>query len=177
MDLPSLDNSPIVIRESRWKAAGLGLLSVFLVWGSFLAIRGAPSHVAGYVGIVLFGAGGLISGWQLVRPSTLTLDARGFTVDQLWRSWRVRWEQSSNFHIQHGGRGFTRYVAFDYVPDKLAWGGLNRWGQLPPYWTLSPPDLCLLMKRCKDRWGDGQTPAPSRPTASEAPQPREPTVT
>jgi hypothetical protein len=162
MELPQ---PPIVIRESRWEAAALALVSAFLIWGCALSIAG-PKPAWGYVGVLLFGAGGLIAAAQLVRPSTLTLDPSGFRVDQLWRSWHVRWEQASNFHIGYQSRGFTRYVTYDYAPDRPAWGGLNRWGQLPPYWRMSPPELVELMTQCKARWG-GAVPTPARePTVS-----------
>jgi hypothetical protein len=185
---------PIVIRESRWKAALLVLTSVLLVGGMILAISNPTSSSSqtafGYFGIVFFGLGFLISLAQVIRPTTLTLDAHGFEVAQLFRTWRVRWEQASNFQIGYQSRGFTRYIAFDYVPDRLAWGGLNRSGRLPSYWTMSPPKLLDLMKQCKSRWGPGapaseplsfgaddpapRMPGPSKPPAAPT---REPTVT
>ncbi len=178
MDIPQ---PPIVIRESRWKAAMLVIAAVFLVLGALIASRSPkPSTAAiGYFGMVFFGAGGLISTVQVFRPSTLTLGPHGFTVDQLFRSWTVRWDQASNFSIGSSGRGFTRYVTYDYKPDRLAWGGLNRWGQLPLNWTMSPPKLAELMEQCKDRWDNGKSPTReptvAQPLRPEAPR-REPTV-
>ena len=114
------------------------------------------------------------------RRPLAALDEAGFSVDSTFRNWRVRWDQASNFHITTTGRGFTRRVSYDYKPDRLAWGGFNRWGQLPPYWTMSPPKLVELMAACKDRWGAGASPGPE-PTAPQpfrpAPPRREPTVT
>lgn len=122
MDLPS---PPIVIRESRWKA-GAQLAGVAFFGGAFLLGHPRFPDSGSFFVVAIIGGLGLWTLAQLIRPSTLVLDEGGFQVDQFWRSWRVRWSQVSNFRIVQRSRSITRYIAYDYVPDRLSWNEAPR---------------------------------------------------
>ena len=182
---------PIVVRESRWKTAGLAFGASLFVWILVLPDGNSTAHDGTrYFVLLAIGLVDLFFIAQVFRPATLTLDPNGFKVDTLFRNWSVPWERASNFRIANRSRSFTRYIAYDHKPDAFGSAGYGRWGELPSYWTLSPPRLLELMNQCKASWGpDGpqakplsfgaDEPAASRPSPPEPPPPpvREPTVT
>jgi len=175
-----LSAPPIVIRESRWKAGAIFSLLAFFAWLFAISAKARPDQAIGYVAGIVCGCVCLVFLAQFIRPATVTLDATGFRVDQLWSSRLVRWDEASNFRLGYSSRGVVRFIRYDYRPDRLSGIAPSRWARLPPYWTISPPKLLALMTEYKARWDTGTSPSrePSvAQPAQAAPSRREPTVT
>jgi hypothetical protein len=93
----------------------------------------------------LFGLGGVVQAWILVRPQRLTLDAEGFTLSGgLMRSGSVKtipWRDVEEFFVWRSGRG-NKMIALNFQPDASERTGFARFsrafgadGALPSEWS------------------------------------------
>ncbi len=146
-----------VILESRWK-----LLLLFAGCAGFVAAgiwmlnnhpeevhRGLTGYEAGWLSIVFFGVGALVSAVQLVRPSRLILFDQGFRIERfLFRPKTVAWSRVGSFEIQRSRS--AKWVAYTLnnagaLEDVASSSGAS--GTVGRLWEMSPEALMDLLNQ------------------------------
>ena len=153
---------PQVIRESRVKMGGyLAIALAFVALFLWMALGSTSQRdvLTGWIGIALFGTGGGLFGWMLVRPQVLRLDAQGFVLDGglVRKPKRIAWADIDRFFVYRAPRG-GKLIGYNYLPGRAPPSrlvGLNRAfgaeGGLPRNWTLSPEALVTLLNDYRAR--------------------------
>ena len=164
MQTPSLDQSPILIVQSR---LGLGLLFaadvalvVLLVWLlSSGALSGASTGSAGFI-TGIFGLIGLALGVVLLRPAKLEIARDGVTYHGLFGSLRRPWSDFSGFNLLlvREGRATSFRIAYTLDPALLRPSLPGRPQGAPDgtwtgAWTLKAQAVVDLLNAGLERWG------------------------
>lgn len=156
----SLDEPPIVIRGSRWKAALLTFgAALFVVIGSRMVRDpdgAARDQMFGWAGILFFGFCAVAGAWQVFRPTQLEISPRGLSITTPFRP-KVypRWADIGPFRVwSHRG---AKMVVFDAVSEggllesvNSDLSGSNQ--ALGGAWAIAPEDLARLLNEAKARW-------------------------
>ena len=149
----SLERPPIVVRIHRGKVL-LHLVVLGLLGGLMSPLARADWTSNGFVwmGVVIFGALGAASAWELIWPGRLIIDEDGFELRDLW--WRRRWSWREARGFYPAENRFHSFVGFDTVrppwgrrPRRRSWvDGINQ------DWELSPTALASLLNQARARW-------------------------
>jgi hypothetical protein len=154
-----LDGGPVVVRKSRIKSVQMILVSVgfcgLLAWDAQTSPT-TPWYI--WPGIVLFGLGGLMFAWQLVRPEQLIISQAGLEWRSLSKTMTYRWDQLSEFSV-FSIRG-AKMIGFS-TPAQSAparWLGqfnaemIGHSAALPGLWEMKPEALADLLNAARTRW-------------------------
>ena len=166
--LATLDREPIVIPGSRGKAVMLLVACVgFVMLGLVAIVKGEDDVLSmGLPAALIFGLGGSIAILQIVRPPVMTLTMDGVSVQTIFKTWSVRWDQVEEFFVykarnvnQAAGyaMGTTEMAAFNWTAPVAAGkhgllsGKKAADGGFGPGWTVSAADLVSLLNAAKTR--------------------------
>jgi hypothetical protein len=141
---------PVTLRSSRKKAV-LGLIGCV----AFVAIALSMDHsLFGYLGLALFGLGGIVFMIHLLPNSSyLRLTRDGFTICSSFRCKTIRWRHVARFGV---GRIYTRkVVGWDPAheiskPGKVTKALSGFVSALPETYGLRAEELAELMNRLRD---------------------------
>lgn len=147
--------TPVVLRPSPWKWAGVGAICLVLALGGALLAR--QGRWIGWVSLLFFGVGLLVSVVAAMpTASYLRLDPEGFTICSLYRAHKVRWTDVTGFGV---GRIFlNKMVMFNFEPTYQRTPGLRSLNAgivgyeagLPDNYGLSHEELADLMNNYRD---------------------------
>jgi membrane associated rhomboid family serine protease len=153
---------PLVLRPSRRRWVGLLVLSITLTAVCGLAFLNEPNVVMA-VGILLFGAGIVISVLQLLPGSaSLRIAPDGLTARGPIRSGGWSWNEIEHFSVYDVDQyGTTKQVGFDLrdlTPDRQ--GVLKTIGRgmsgvdaaLPDTYGMRAEDLATLLEEARERY-------------------------
>jgi hypothetical protein len=169
----SLDDGPIVLRQSRLKLAGFFLLTAsFAVYGGFSAAKRYAEDSPRWVllmafATIVFGVFSLLFACNAAKPGKLVLGPKGFTFHGLITVWSVAWSDVVKFEVivrTRSGVETRRTVGWTYragyepkkvgkesappIPSKANLA-------LPPLWPLAAEDLRDLLEQARARWSVG----------------------
>jgi Bacterial PH domain len=159
----SLDDPPIVIRSSQWKATVFLLISLGFVAIAVLILQDPKeSHWPAWLGIALFGLGIPVFGLRLVRPDRLTLTPDGITWRSPLRTTHWTWNDVQSFRpYVPAPTTVARHVGFDFTETyrgrdvglrgtAKALTGVE--GSLGSGWEMGPAELCDLLNNAQRKW-------------------------
>ena len=147
----------IIIRQARWKAALLFMVSMLFAIGGGLMTGDTQARLPGWLGLAFFGLCAAVGAVQLVWPGRLTLSPEGMTLETMGRRREWTWDQVDGFRTWSINR--TTLVTFD---DLKASPGLMQdlnagldagAASLPGQWRISPQALVELLHTAKAQWG------------------------
>ena len=152
----------LVLVEPRGRKFRFLLLGLVMVAASVLVVA-TDGSAAGWLGLVFFGLCTVAIGLNLVLPSRLELNTRGFRFIGMGRRSSVfDWRLSRHFRAWSPARG-TTMIAFDYDGDARRYRGLlarlNRAltsgnVALPTTYGLTPSELVHLLSDWQRRYGE-----------------------
>jgi hypothetical protein len=148
---------PLALQRSR--AKWIGLLLIFIAFTAGGVWMVASGDWRGWLGLVFFGLGILISVLNLLPgASALTLDKNGFKASSMFRGHETAWRDASGFtEFKLGPLGAATMVVYDDAKAKgRAVAGANvalsgRNSGLPDTYGLSAAELVTLMTRWRER--------------------------
>jgi hypothetical protein len=161
----NLDNPPVVVRTSRWKALWGLLGSIFFV-GAAIAILRDPAKQShfwiAYAGAAFFGLGIPIFIALLLRPHTLEIGPSGLVWRNLFRTESFRWRDVRDFRpYRPSAKVITPAIGFDFADDYKPQQRRFRWvvrqctgvaGSLGSGWELNAAELANLLNAARARW-------------------------
>jgi membrane associated rhomboid family serine protease len=162
----------IVLYPRRWRWAILLAITAALFAGSVLMFVGMP-HVLPAAGILLFGAGTVLSVIQFVpRWSHLRIAPDGLVLRNSARTTRLAWndiEQFSTYEVYHqyGSVTMVGYDRRDLTPGRqsffqtLTRGMTGVDGSLPDSYGMRHEQLADLLNEARDRYATEHGPSPS----------------
>jgi hypothetical protein len=159
----SLDDPPIMIRSSRWKAALFLLIATgFVAISIWMLSDPKANRWMAWLGIIFFGFGIPVFGLRVIRPDVLMLAPDGITWRSVFRTARWRWTELQNFHPYSPTGGASKHVGFELTNStqgrdgglrgaaRALTGGVE--GSLGDGWELSASELADLLNRARARW-------------------------
>ena len=160
----SLDDPPIVIRSSRWKAALFLLIAAgFVAIGIWMLTDPKASHWMAWLGIAFFGLGIPIFGLRVIRPDRLTLAPDGIIWRSVLRTSRWQWTDLHGFRPYSPTGGASQHVGFELTNSHQRRDGGIRGaakaltgveGSFGDGWELSAAELADLLNRARTRWAE-----------------------
>jgi len=178
----SLEQPPIVIRASRWKATLVAVVCTGFVLLGVMMLLGRPNEPWQALFVVaVFGLGLIIAAASFIWPARLEVSKAGIDLRVLFRRRRWSWAEIGNFRTIAIDR--TRMVAFDLRPEAgraSVMGRLSRSmavvdGGLPTGWPMPAEALADLLNEARARWlSSGATFPAKAPPSSRRPTPRDP---
>jgi len=149
-------NDIIILRPSRWKWLGIGLLSLaFVVAGVFLISVGKP---VGWLSVIFFGFGCVVSILYLLpNASYLRITPEGFTICTMYKQDTFNWADVTEFGV---GRVVNKMVMFNFEPSYQRSTRLRNVNAkltgfeagLPDSYGLSHEALAGLLNQYKAAW-------------------------
>jgi hypothetical protein len=178
----SLEQPPILIRASRWKAALVIVVSAgFMAIGVMMLVDWRPEPAwHSQVVLAVFGFGLIIGLGSVLWPSSLEISPAGLALRVLFRRRRWRWNEIGNFRVIRIER--TGMVGFDVADGQGGASRLKRLnsylvgvdGALPAGWPVPAESLATLLNEARARWLPVSAMAPTAPPASRTPRRRDP---
>ena len=147
----SLDNPPIVIRQSRLKIGLMALLSAVLASFLYLLfhaglLKGSPYPAEGLIAV--FSLGVPFLAWLFLNPETMIVGPSGI----VWSGWRktirYRWDDLDNFFVWYGPYLYNR-VGVTFSKSYL---GFLKEGTLGQFWELRPAKMVEILNQAKKKW-------------------------
>lgn len=139
--------------RKRW----LGVAAICLVFSAIGIGMIADDRPIGWVLLIVFGLGLPVCAWQLVRPSTLVVDATGVTLHHMTRVHRWEFADVGAFTIWRNParRSRQRLVTFEHGPT--ADGAVSRMSRalgagdatLPDTYGMSVEALADVLNRAR----------------------------
>jgi hypothetical protein len=147
---------PVTLHPSRKKWLLIFATSaVFAAGGAWMIERGEPM---GWYVLIFFGLGALVAAAALLPGAGgLTLDREGFAITNLFRRYRVRWQDAAGFVAARIPPARQKMVMYDDATQRgKSLAQLNvaiagRGAGLPDTYGLSADDLAQLMAQWRDR--------------------------
>lgn len=111
-----------------------------------------------WLGVGFFTFGAIISGIMMLHgAASLTLDAQGFAMTNLYRGNRWQWQDAAGFEAETLPRSWQKFVAFDNAKmQNSTWARINHAlfskhnAALGDTYGLSAVDLAKLMTQWRD---------------------------
>ncbi|TDK24952.1 hypothetical protein E2F46_07170 [Luteimonas aestuarii] len=151
------DADALHLKPSRWRLLLLLAGSLGFVALGVLLVREGEAWVA-WSCIVFFGLCALVAIVSLLPGAGgLWLDAQGFKVRSLYRTWSVRWQDVAGFHPARIGP--NRMVCWDYAPGYRPQQRIRRFSRgvagaeaaLPESYGMQVDALAVLLERWRLR--------------------------
>jgi hypothetical protein len=145
----------VLVRSRRKWLLVLGGCLAFVAIGLWVRHDDPPW---GWLGVGFFGVGALIAALVLLPGAGgLQLDSDGFEITNLFRSYRCRWTEVSEFEVVRVPPSLQKMVASDHArAEDWAVARVNRslvgrTGGLPDNYGLSHEDLAAIMNAWRTR--------------------------
>ena len=151
------DNQPdkLSLKPSRLKWAATLLICVGFVAAAIFVIPRDDDPTMGWITIVFFGIGALVSIPGLMGIGGLDLDPEGFTINHWGRKSRRTWRECSEFSIisMRGGPfvGFSSKTDEANPASAISRSMVGETGMLPEKYGMKARDLAALMNRFRAR--------------------------
>jgi hypothetical protein len=155
----------LIFRGSRKK--GIWLALGCLVFVAMAVPVGLSGDWVGWAGMAFFGLGVLVGSLQatLANRIILTLDQKGFEMDQTGRRHRTSWREVESFELGRMSR--SKVIVVRYAPSyrryrktRAVIGWLTRLregqaieGSIPDQYTETPEAICAALNAWKQRYG------------------------
>lgn len=153
---------PVTLTPSRLKLLGalalcVGVVVAFIALIVAERLYNTQEFIKAYLGIALFAGLAVYAALRLLPGAvTLTLDAGGFEIRNLWRRTRTRWQDVSDFRpredddIEAGKMvGAVEVLTARLGPKRTRLMKVT--GVLPDNYRLSKDDLVWLMEQWRAR--------------------------
>jgi hypothetical protein len=173
------ERTTLLLRPSRRKFGLLVLAAGVLVAGgvSMIASHDRLTTVVGWVAVIFFGLGGIVSVAQLFMKSYLLLTPEGFAVRGLGRQYMTAWSDVTGFSAIRPTSMYpvSKMIVYNFAPGYSRMPGVRRLGRaisgyeagLPDTYGMRPEDLAALMNEWRARHAADSEHGPNhRPTPS-----------
>ena len=158
-----MSDPTIILRHSRLKLLVLVLLSGLLATACSMSLtaENQTTRLAGFVGLLLFGAGTALAALLLIRPGRLILSPQGLVFRGAFRSYHYDWADFVVFLIWSppGVLWLLRQPAFilsEQGQVKRSWLSRRLNGRLGAFgtcWDRRPAEIVDQLNAARWRWG------------------------
>jgi hypothetical protein len=141
----------------------LALFAVFVAGGLYLAL-GGESVIIGWILVVFFGTGLLVSIWQLLAPDRLVVTDTTIEVSHMGRHWSRDLARCGPFDVWRNPAARHELVVFDHPEDEAhKLSGVSREvsghsSALPDTYGLPAAELARTLNEARARALSGADP-------------------
>lgn len=157
----SLENPPIIIRQSRFKLGAIAALGLFLTafcYGLMHAglLRGGRDLQHLFVGALGLCTIGVI--WMFVRPGVIEAKPSGLSWRPGFRDYHCAWADIDEFSVFRGP-GLLSYPRASFASHFRDYPISRSWfmGTLGSCWEVSPSEVVNVLNAARGKWRFAET--------------------